>query len=576
MIGRLNDISNHSLMKLHFKIVLFVCLVCLPLFVVSQINTIPIIKLFDREYYKYEVQAGETLYGLSRRFNTTSEEIIAMNPFLVEGLKVGQVLIIPIKHQADKEVNTQQELAVKPEKEKRKKTVQEDSVLISAASILFEEWEYEYYTVEKWRENLVDIAAAFNVDIEDLRQHNPNVPARLSRGSLLMIPIQKQATLSEFDEQTQQAMTQDDKQSIIPRLMHKPSLAVLLPFMLDDTTFNSTERYVEFYEGILLAADSLKKLRFSFDLSVFDIGRSKETMQNVLSSSQLSEVDFVIAAANLEQMNLLSNWSLQENKHLILPFSSRIPETENNPYIFQINPPQAMNHRRLLEIDANFYSDKNILFIHTPNQESDERADLFNAFKNRLNEESIAFKVLVDREFPANVAYSFPDTVAAQLSMDQENLIIPAPLSLTESNRIITLIGSAANAKPKARITLLGYPEWLALSKNNLPQLYRLNTHIYTNYYADFQQEKNKNFQKSFAYEFGKDLLNTYPRYALMGYDIMMYFIPKISGSDMEIEALQHDFNFVQNDPAGGKYNQNLYLIRYSTNRKIESILLSH
>ncbi|MFA5470284.1 MAG: hypothetical protein WC230_06235, partial [Bacteroidales bacterium] len=119
--------------------------------------------------------------------------------------------------------------------------------------------------------------------------------------------------------------------------------------------------------------------------------------------------------------------------------------------------------------------------------------------------------------------------------------------------------------------TLLGYPKWLALSKNNLPQLYQLNTHIYSNYYADFQEEKLKEFQKSYAYEFGKDLLNTYPRYALMGYDIMMYFVPKISGSDWKTESLQHGFDFVQTGERSGKYNRHLFIINYKPNRKILS-----
>lgn len=110
----------------------------------------------------------------------------------------------------------------------------------------------------------------------------------------------------------------------------------------------------------------------------------------------------------------------------------------------------------------------------------------------------------------------------------------------------------------------MGYPEWLALSKNNLPQLYQLNTHVYSNYYADFQDQKLKQFQKRYAYEFGKDLLNTFPRYALMGYDIMMYFVPKISGSEWETESLQHGFDFVRIGENGGQCNRHLFIIQYT------------
>ncbi|MDD2560478.1 MAG: LysM domain-containing protein, partial [Bacteroidales bacterium] len=84
-------------MKLRSIIALFSCLIYFMLVAEAQENNIPIIKLFDKEYYKYEVQPSETLYSLSRRFNVSREEITAMNPFVVEGLKTGQILIIPLR-----------------------------------------------------------------------------------------------------------------------------------------------------------------------------------------------------------------------------------------------------------------------------------------------------------------------------------------------------------------------------------------------------------------------------------------------------------------------------------------------
>ncbi|MDD3431574.1 MAG: LysM peptidoglycan-binding domain-containing protein [Bacteroidales bacterium] len=565
-------------MKLRSIIALFSCLIYFMLVAEAQENNIPIIKLFDKEYYKYEVQPSETLYSLSRRFNVSREEITAMNPFVVEGLKTGQILIIPLRTfkpgneealEKTQENSPDRSSEQTPEREQNQALMPiEDSLsaAASSASVLFEKWEYDYYTVEKWREYLSDIAQSFGVSVDELRLHNPNVPNRLARGSLLMIPVKKHKLVPERDDQDSEAA-----EEFGPKIFCKPSIALLLPFMLDDTTANSIERYVEFYEGMLLAADSLKQLNFSFDLSVFDAGNTVESLRRVLSSGWMDRANYVIAAVSHEQMMFLSDWSVREKKYLILPFSSRIPETEYNPYIYQINPPQSLNHRALLELDTSYYAGKNILFIHTKTESSDERRELFDTLKNNLKHYGIPYQELTDNEPAANIAYSFPDTIARHLSQDKENLLIPAPFPMTESNRVITMIGSAANIKSKARITLLGYPEWLALSKNNLPQLYRLNTHIYSNYYADFQNDKLKEFQKSYAYEFGKDLLNTFPRYALMGYDLMMYFVPKISGSDWEAEGLQHGFDFVQTKQGGGKYNRHLFIIQFTPQRKIIS-----
>ena len=267
-------------MKLRPIIALCTCLVFFTPAAKAQENNIPVVKLFDKEYYKYEVQASETLYGLSRRFNVSQEEIIAMNPFLIEGLKTGQILLIPVRiFEPDKDELPEKTPDNSAEKSQEKtpgkscgkssqKSLKPNEDSLSAASdssVLFEKWEYEYYTVEKWRENLSDIADNFGVDIDEIRLHNPNVPDRLPRGSLLMIPIKKIEVVSEI-----KTAEEEPSEDLEPKIFRKPNIALLLPFMLDDTTANSIERYVEFYEGVLMAADSLKQLNFSFELSVFD------------------------------------------------------------------------------------------------------------------------------------------------------------------------------------------------------------------------------------------------------------------------------------------------------------------
>ena len=42
------------------------------------------------------VQKGETLYGISKKYNTTVEQLVKENPHAAEGIKSGQVLILPV------------------------------------------------------------------------------------------------------------------------------------------------------------------------------------------------------------------------------------------------------------------------------------------------------------------------------------------------------------------------------------------------------------------------------------------------------------------------------------------------
>ena len=49
-----------------------------------------------RNFVVYEVKKGDAFYSLTRFYNVSQEELIALNPELSEGLKVGQLIKIKI------------------------------------------------------------------------------------------------------------------------------------------------------------------------------------------------------------------------------------------------------------------------------------------------------------------------------------------------------------------------------------------------------------------------------------------------------------------------------------------------
>ena len=49
-----------------------------------------------KKYYVHTVEAGNTLYGIHKLYNTDLEKIIAANPGLSNNLDIGQQVLIPI------------------------------------------------------------------------------------------------------------------------------------------------------------------------------------------------------------------------------------------------------------------------------------------------------------------------------------------------------------------------------------------------------------------------------------------------------------------------------------------------
>src|SRR5690554_5841223 len=72
-------------------------------------------------YKIHAVQAGNTLYGLHKKYNVSIEEIIKENPSAKEGLQIGQKLYIPFDKSASNLPNKEEKYTI--HKVKRKETL---------------------------------------------------------------------------------------------------------------------------------------------------------------------------------------------------------------------------------------------------------------------------------------------------------------------------------------------------------------------------------------------------------------------------------------------------------------------
>ena len=76
----------------------------LILFLVTSLHifgqTYPKISLEGQEYYLYTVQKSEGFYAISQRFGVPQASIIEANPSAEAGLKVGQIIKVPVMENA--------------------------------------------------------------------------------------------------------------------------------------------------------------------------------------------------------------------------------------------------------------------------------------------------------------------------------------------------------------------------------------------------------------------------------------------------------------------------------------------
>lgn len=135
-----------------------------------------IVYIDGAKYRVHAVQAGQTLYGLSKAYGVSEQALIEHNPELAQGLKVGQMIRVPF-------VTDRTE--VRPENERRLRKT------------------YDFHTVAAG-ETLYAIARRYEIPVATLMTDNPDLdPLHLKLGQRILIRRKQIGSESEAATQSQ-------------------------------------------------------------------------------------------------------------------------------------------------------------------------------------------------------------------------------------------------------------------------------------------------------------------------------------------------------------------------------------
>ena len=156
----------------------------------------------------------------------------------------------------------------------------------------------------------------------------------------------KETTNDETILATQTLITPTEEQEekiAVPEIKptNKVKLAILLPFDLNAEVRDANmNRFMEFYEGSLLAIDSLRKTGLSVEVNTFDIGKTQSQLTSVLAKPEMKTVDIIIGPAYTSQITSIGEFAKENKIKVVVPFSPNIKELATNKYIFQVISPQ--------------------------------------------------------------------------------------------------------------------------------------------------------------------------------------------------------------------------------------------
>lgn len=494
----------------------------------------------------HTIQAGETLYKLTTMYNVSAKDICEANPGLsAENFRIGQVILIPQKEEEEKTTTTQ--------------TPVEQSNIQGPVVPRCK----DMHKVKR-KETIFSVSREYGISEQELIDANPELKKGMKKGQYLCIPYPAVTTVQPTQKEDPYAIPPSNselfrKSKETPKEMSTIKAALILPFQED-------KRMVEYYEGFLMAVDSLKRTGTSLDLYVYDSGKEISTLNAILAKNEMKKMDVIIGPMHQSQIKPLSDFAEKNDIRLVIPFSQKGEEVFNNPAVYQINTPQSYLYSEVYEHFTRQFPNANVIFIE-PTIADKEKAEFISGLKQELKSKGIPMQSVNEN--------ATKEALKATLRNDKENIFIPTSGNNILLIKVLPQLTLLVRDHSEQNIHLFGYPEWQTYTKDHLESFFELDVYFYSSFYTNTLFPAAVQFTNNYHKWYSKDLTSKWPNYAMLGFDTGFFFLKGLSryGSELEnnlskmnLTPIQTGFKFQRVNNWGGFINKKVFFIRFTKN----------
>ena len=521
----------------------------------------------DNQVTFHTIQSGETLYKLSVKYGVSVERICQANPGLsAKNFRVDQVIAIPPVAKSEQvSAEVVEQLPVSPAKVEKK----DESLKPNCRDM---------HRVER-KETVYSICKQYGITEEELLAANPEIKnKKLKKGKFLCIPYPKETanTTTPTQPQTNLDATLTDAQLFDKNKKKNEKIstikaAVVLPFNTDGTgTRDEQVRMVEYYEGFLMAMDSLKKQGISIDLYTYDSGKTASSVNKILNKAEMKNMDIIFGPAHPEQVKPMAEFAQKHNSRLVIPFSSKGDDVFGNPAVYQINTPQSYLYSEVYEHYLRKFPNAHVIFLDAATGHTD-KDDFVKGLKEELKNKQITFKELRGENIN-------PEGMKLAVDSLRENVIIPTSGKNVVLTKILPQLIVTSREHPNYDMKLFGYPEWQTYTDDHLANFFELNTYFYSSFYTNNLFPAAIQFTNAYRKWFSKDMANTFPKYGMLGFDTAYFFLKGLNdyGSNfedqvkqMQVTPIQTGFKFDRVNNWGGFINRKVFFVNFTKNYEL-------
>ncbi len=539
----------------------------IPLYNLPEVEAIPV---DEDAFTDHFVNKGETLYSISKKYDVKISELKNANPVLkMRGLMAGETILIP-KIERIEPVFT--EAVVEPVIETEDQLPQETNEGVGEGTAQVIEKQPDTIIEEPTPSLLVstvnDLDYTVEVKTEAIANYCPPDPFAASEtyqvGLLLPLYLNANDTVNRIRITPEELMEDSTFMSAMVDTLYFP--VDTFRWREDEIIYPRSANFMNFYEGVLLAVDSLQKSGFKVEMNVFDTNYDKQVVDSLIQLDIFRELDLIIGPVYPELQSSVADFAYKNRIPMVSPLSASGNIEESNPYYYKVNP--TKNY--LIKATANYINDEffgdNLTVLqvgeyqHLPEVELVDlcREKFFNSGYNGKTDKLLFHEYNYQTEGSmglSRIAYK-----------NQNNVFI-----IPSSNEAQVTVGvdNLNSLSDRYPVTLVGLSNFNNYSNIQVEYFHNTNLTILTPYYIDYKSPVTNNFIQNYREMFAAEPT----QYSYQGYDIAFYFISALAnyGKDfrdclpsLHVDLTQTDFYFEQVSRMGGYMNRSLFITKYT------------
>lgn len=427
------------------------------------------------------------------------------------------------------------------------------------------------YKVKK-KETIYGIARDHGISVEDLMRANPGMESpdyKLKKGSIIYLPTATSAASATTAVVLPKAepAPQPSHQSTDVR-KREIRLGVMLPL---HKVNNDGRRMVEYYRGILMACDSLKKEGISIDVHAWNLAEDGH-VDEILKDPAAARCDVIIGPLYSKFVPALSDFVKKHRQHLVIPFFINAgQQLASNPHIFQVyQAPGALNDVTARRA-ADWFKDCHPVIVDCGDTTSTKGP--FTAALRRIYEaRGVQYGLTSSKSSDTQFAYAFVK--------DRPNVVILNSSGSRELNVVFGKLSALIARHPEVQLAVFGYTEWMMYTHYQQQNFYRYNVYIPAPFHTNLQSPLTERLMHKYRWNFRQDMMNTFPRFGLTGFDHAMFFLRGLHKYGMSFDGAAGRFGYQPSQTPlkfervgeGGYQNRAYLFIHYKPDHTVETV----